>query len=75
MRVKTSEYDPFRLESDVRSALERRGRSRRRPNGYVGEWFAPQAAAELLDFRSLLDGTSTPTSSASSSPGPHGRRG
>ena len=23
----------------------------------VGEWFAPQAAAELLDFRSLLDGT------------------
>ena len=30
MRVKTSEYDPFRLESDVRSALARRGRSRKR---------------------------------------------
>ena len=56
MRVKTSEYDPFRLESDVRDAHERRGRSRRRPSGYVGEWFAPEAAAELLHFRSLLDG-------------------
>ena len=55
MRVKTSEYDPFLLGSDVRGALERRGRSRRRPNRFVGEWFAPQAAAELLDFRSLLD--------------------
>jgi DNA methylase len=55
MRVKTSEYDPFLLESDVRGALERRGRSRRRPNRFVGEWFAPQAAAELLDFHSLLD--------------------
>ena len=38
----------------MRSALERRGRSRRQPNGYLVEWFAPQAAAELLDFRSLL---------------------
>ena len=42
---------PFRLESDVRSALERRGRSRRQPNGYRRAVLAPQAAAELLDFR------------------------
>ena len=55
MRVKTAEYDPFRLESDVRSALARRGRSPERPRGYVGEWFAPDASAELLHFRSLLD--------------------
>ena len=31
MRVKTSEYDPFRLETDVRDALARRGRSPGRP--------------------------------------------
>ena len=55
MRVKTSEYDPFRLESDVRSALGRRGRSPERPTGFVGQWFAPDAAAELLHFRSLLE--------------------
>ena len=55
MRVKTSEYDPFRLEFDVRGVLARPGRSPERPTGYVGEWFAPDAAAELLHFRSLLD--------------------
>jgi hypothetical protein len=55
MRVKTSDHDPFRLESDVRSALARRGRSRRRPNAYLRDWFAPDAAAELLHFRSLLE--------------------
>ena len=52
--VKTSEYDPFRLESDVRGALARRGRAPGRPAGFVGQWFAPDAAAELLHFRSLL---------------------
>ncbi|HEX2428826.1 MAG TPA: DNA methyltransferase [Gaiellaceae bacterium] len=55
MRVKTSSYDLFRLESDVRHALGRPGRSRLRPRGYVQEWFAPDAAAELLHFRSILD--------------------
>jgi hypothetical protein len=54
MRVKTAEYDLFRLESDLRHAHERRGRSRLRPRGYVAEWFARDAAAELLHFRSLL---------------------
>ena len=55
MRVKTTRYDLFRLETDVREALARLGRSRARPRGYVREWFAPRAAAELLHFRSLVD--------------------
>jgi hypothetical protein len=55
MRVKTAPYDVFRLESELRHALARTGRSRLRPRGYVQEWFAPVAAAELLHFRSLLD--------------------
>lgn len=54
MRVKTAEYDVFRLETDLRDALARRGRSRARRSVYVREWFAPVAAAELLHFRSLL---------------------
>ena len=29
--------------------------ARARPSGYVREWFAPQAAAELLHFRSIVD--------------------
>jgi DNA methylase len=55
MRVKTTHYDLFRLESDVREALARLGQSPARPRGYVSEWFAPRAAAELLHFRSLID--------------------
>jgi DNA modification methylase len=55
MRVKTARYDASRLESELRDVLARRGRSRARPRGYVREWFAPRAAAELLHFRSLLD--------------------
>jgi hypothetical protein len=54
MRVKTAEYDLFRLETDLRDALSRRGRSRARPSGYLREWFAPRAAGELLHFRSLV---------------------
>jgi hypothetical protein len=55
MGVKTADYDQFRLETDLRDALTRRARSRGRPSGYVREWFAPAAAAELLHFRSLVD--------------------
>ncbi len=56
MRVKTRSYDLFRLESDLRDALGRAGgAARARPRGYVREWFAPQAAAELLHFRSFVD--------------------
>ena len=56
MQVKTRRYDLFRLESDLRDALGRvGGATRARPGGYVREWFAPQAAAELLHFRSIVD--------------------
>ncbi len=56
MQVKTRRYDLFRLESDLRDALGRvGGAARARPGGYVREWFAPQAAAELLHFRSIVD--------------------
>jgi hypothetical protein len=55
MRVKTARYDLFRLETEVRDALERVGSSRERPSGYVREWFAPAAAAQLLHFRSLVE--------------------
>jgi len=55
MRVKTARHDLFQLETDVRDVLGRDGRSRRRPRGYVAEWFAPQAAAELLHFRTLVE--------------------
>ena len=61
MRVKTARYNEFVLESELRDALARlaavdsslQGLS---PGaGYIGRWFAPQAAAELLAFRSLIE--------------------
>jgi DNA methylase len=55
MRVKTSPHELFQLETDIRDVLGRSGRSRLRPRGYVADWFAPQAAAELLHFRSLVE--------------------
>ncbi|HEU4973331.1 MAG TPA: DNA methyltransferase [Gaiellaceae bacterium] len=54
MRVKTTRYDLFQLETEIRDIVTRGGCSQRRPRGYVGAWFAPKAAAELLHFRSLL---------------------
>ena len=59
MRVKTSRYNLFRLEHDLRDVLarfDRIDRSEAPPTraGYVAEWFAPQAAADLLAFRSLI---------------------
>jgi hypothetical protein len=58
MGVKTREYNLFALEHDVRDALARFERGEGRAHGevppYVGEWFAPQAAQELLAFRSLV---------------------
>jgi DNA methylase len=57
MRVKTARYNEFVLESEVRDALGRLGRigGRSPANDYIGRWFAPRAAAELLGFRSLID--------------------
>jgi hypothetical protein len=54
MRVKTARYDPFLLETELRDARSRLGRSSERPEGYVRDWYAPRAAAELLHFRSLI---------------------
>ena len=53
--VKTKRYDPFPLESELRDARSRLGRSRKRPGEYLGEWYAPEAASQLLRFRSFID--------------------
>jgi hypothetical protein len=57
MHVKTRRYNMFRLEHDVRDALARyergEGADGRAPR-YVLEWFAPEAAAELLRFQSVV---------------------
>ena len=61
MRVKTARYNEFVLESELRDALARLAAGdgslqRLSPGpGYIGRWFAPQAAAELLAFRSLIE--------------------
>ena len=52
--VKTREHELEALAADVRDASGRLGASSERPTGFVRDWFAPQAAAELLHFRSLL---------------------
>jgi hypothetical protein len=57
MRVKTGRWNPFALEHDLREALARfeRGEGEEgAATGYVAEWFAPEAAAQLLRFRSLI---------------------
>src|SRR4051812_24578840 len=58
MEVKTQRYNLFNLEHDLRDALARFERGEGRPGrtpSYVREWFAPDAARELLRFRSLVD--------------------
>jgi len=60
MRVKTREYNPFVLESELRDALGRlEGFDGTKPEApasrYVRDWYAPQAAAELLFFRGLVE--------------------
>ena len=62
MRVKTGRWSPFTLEHDLRDALARfeRGEGEAEiATGYVREWFAPEAAADLLRFRSLIRGYET----------------
>ena len=53
--VKTREHDLDLLDVERHEAAARLGSSSERPEGFVRQWFAPQAAAELLHFRSLLD--------------------
>jgi hypothetical protein len=56
MEVKTRTYNPFVLEQDLRTAHARVGETpQQRPSAYVRRWFAPQAARELLGFRTLVD--------------------
>ena len=57
MRVKTAPYDLPELGEelqDVSARVESLPRRRRRANGYLREWYAPQAVAELLGFRDLI---------------------
>jgi hypothetical protein len=60
MQVKTREYNPFVLETELREACARLEEFEgRRPEApiprYVRDWYAPRAAAELLFFRGLVD--------------------
>jgi DNA methylase len=52
--VKTREHDLETLEADVREISRRLGSSGERPQGFLSDWFAPKAAAELIHFRSLI---------------------
>ena len=52
--VKTREHDLQSLDADVGEVGRRLATSTERPTGFVADWFAPQAAAELLHFRSLI---------------------
>src|SRR5689334_8691135 len=55
MRVKTARYDVGLLDHELRDALARfergEGSPAAEPSDYVREWFAPQAAADLLALR------------------------
>ena len=59
MRVKVAEHNLFTLERELRDSLRRLerfdGARPPRPNAYLDAWYAPQAAAELVFYRSLLD--------------------
>jgi DNA modification methylase len=59
MRVKTERYNLFTLEHEIREAcarLDGLGSKRvgRGTPAYVRRWFAPESAAQLLDFRSWI---------------------
>jgi hypothetical protein len=61
MRVKTARYNEFVLEKELRDAVTRlEGRDGVRSgsgpgHGYIGRWFAPRAAGELLAWRDGID--------------------
>jgi DNA methylase len=56
MRVKTARYNEFVLEKDLRHAAAAVPSTCPAAQvGYVGQWFAPQAAVELLGWRSMVD--------------------
>jgi len=55
MRVKTQQYNLFVLERELRDVVARLddATTRAKPSRYLREWFAPQAARELLAFCDL----------------------
>ena len=56
MRVKTARYNEFTLEKELRDACARLEQFEGTAglDGYIGEWFAPRAAAELLAWRVMV---------------------
>jgi hypothetical protein len=57
MRVKTAPYDLPELGQELREVsarIESLPRRRARVSGYLREWYAPRAAAELLGFSELI---------------------
>jgi hypothetical protein len=56
MEVKTRRYDLFALETEIRDVVRKVASfdGGLAANGYLAEWFAPRAAAELLAFRELV---------------------
>src|ERR671920_134939 len=50
----TRQHDLEALDADVRELGKQLGTSDEQPTGFVRDWFAPQAAAELLHFRALI---------------------
>jgi hypothetical protein len=56
MDVKTRSYNPFVLEQELRAAHARVGEEAKgRIPAYIGRWYAPRAARELLGFRAFID--------------------
>jgi DNA modification methylase len=61
MQVKTSRYELFALEKEIRSVVaaldaHEAPRSRRACSSYLSDWYAPKALAELLSFREQISG-------------------
>ncbi len=61
MQVKTSRYDLFALEHEIRGAVAGLDTQAARRSGgacssYLRDWYAPQALAELLSFREQIAG-------------------
>jgi hypothetical protein len=60
MRVKTARYNEFVLEKELRDAVAQisvtglPGTCLAPEDGYIGQWFAPQAAGELLAWRERI---------------------
>jgi hypothetical protein len=54
-QVKTARHNEFTLEKELRDACARLGRfsGAVEADGYIGRWYAPRAAAELLFWRDL----------------------